>query len=220
MNKIRVWDLPIRLFHWSLAVLVTVAIVTQKIGGDALEWHFRAGYAILALVCFRIVWGVIGSHYARFASFLYSPATIIAYVRGGPKGTQHAFHGHTPIGSLSVLALLLIVLAQTVSGLFSNDDIASEGPLVHFISKGGSDSVTWFHAQVGGNLVYILVGLHVAAIAYYFIRRKINLVTPMVTGDKPGASGALAADDSMSVRLLAASVLAVCAGAVYFLVHL
>lgn len=219
MKKIRVWDLPTRLFHWSLAILVVAAIVTVKIGGSALDWHFRVGYAALALVFFRILWGLVGSHYVRFTSFVFAPSTILAYVRG-KSGDHRHYPGHNPMGSLSVLALLAIALAQPASGLFANDDIASEGPLVHFISKEMSDKLTWFHTQIGGNLIYFLVGLHVSAIAYYFFRKKENLVRAMVTGDKPHREDAPEANDSIGVRLLALSLLAVSTGAVYYLVHL
>ncbi len=220
MKKVRIWDLPTRLFHWSLALLVIGAIVTERIGGSAIDWHFRIGYAVLALVLFRLVWGLIGSRYARFASFLFSPATIFSYVSGRKKDRTLAYHGHNPVGSLSVFALLLVVLTQTASGLFANDDIASEGPLVHFISKELSDSVTWFHAQIGGNLIYGLIGLHIVAIAFYYFRKKINLIKPMITGDKPAASDAIAAEDTMRVRLVALLVLLASAGTVYFIVNL
>lgn len=220
MKKIRIWDLPTRLFHWTLAVLVIAAIVTERVGGSAIDWHFRIGYAVLALVFFRLVWGLIGSRYARFASFIFSPATIFAYATGRKHDHAATFHGHNPVGSLSVFALLSVVLAQSASGLFANDDIASEGPLVHFISKELSDSVTWFHAQIGGNLIYGLIGLHVAAIGYYYFSNRVNLVRPMITGDKATTGEAIAAEDSIRVRLVAVAVLLASAGAVYFIVNL
>ncbi|MGB7479165.1 MAG: cytochrome b/b6 domain-containing protein [Burkholderiaceae bacterium] len=216
MVEKRVWDLPLRLFHWSLAVLIVVSLVTQQIGGNAMEWHFLSGYAVLALLLFRLAWGLVGSRYARFSSFLYAPAEILAYLRGGAR----RYHGHNPLGSLSVFALLGVVLAQAISGLFANDDIASEGPLVKFISKDWSDSFTWFHKAVSGNLIYALIGLHIAAIVYYYLRKKQNLVKPMVTGDKVVDADTQAADDSWRMRLLALALLAVSAAAVYGLVNL
>jgi cytochrome b len=216
MQKKRIWDLPVRLFHWTLAVLVAVSLITQKIGGNAMEWHFLSGYAVLALLLFRLAWGLVGSRYARFSSFLYAPAEIVAYLRGA----AHRHHGHNPLGSLSVFALLGVVLAQAISGLFSNDDIASEGPLVKFISKDWSDSFTWFHKAVSGNLIYALIGLHIAAIAYYYVRKKQNLVKPMITGDKVIDADAPAADDSWRMRLLALALLAFSAAAIYGLINL
>lgn len=220
MKKVRIWDLPTRLFHWSLAILVFAALVTERIGGNVIDWHFRIGYAILALVFFRLAWGFIGPHYARFANFIFSPATILAYIRGKKSGPRATSYGHNPVGSLSVFALLLVVLAQTASGLFANDDIVNEGPLVHFISKDLSDSATWFHAQIGGNLIYGLIGLHLVAIAFYFFRKKVNLVKPMITGDKQADSQAIEAKDTVGVRITAVIVLLASIGAVYFIVNL
>lgn len=216
MQKKRIWDLPVRLFHWLLVALIAVSLITQKIGGNAMEWHFLSGYAVLTLLVFRLLWGVLGSRYARFSSLLYSPAEIAAYLRGAAR----RYHGHNPLGSLSVFALLGVVLVQAVTGLFANDDIASEGPLVKFISKEVSDSVTWFHKDVSGNLIYALIGLHIAAIAYYYFRKRQNLVKPMITGDKVVEADAPAADDSWRRRLLALVVLMLSAAAVYAVVNL
>ncbi|TFW09804.1 cytochrome B [Oxalobacteraceae bacterium OM1] len=218
MKKVRIWDLPLRLFHWSLAFIVIAAIVAQKIGGNAMEWHFRFGYAALALVAFRIVWGFVGPRYARFSSFLYGPSTIIGYMRGGKAALQQHL-GHNPLGSLSVFALLATVLAQAGSGLFANDDIASEGPLVKFISKDLSDTITDFHKDVSGTLIYILIGLHLAAIVYYAVRRRRNLVKPMIMGDDEVEFDAVPANDSAATRLLALVLLAACAAGVWWLIN-
>ena len=219
MKNIRVWDLPVRLFHWALAVLIVVSVVTQNIGGNAMEWHFLSGYAVLTLVVFRILWGLVGTRYARFSSFTHGPSAMISYLRGGKGSLTEKYLGHNPVGSLSVFALLGFVLAQAVSGLFANDDIASEGPLVKFISKELSDKITWFHKDVSANVLYVLIGLHIAAIAFYYFWKKKNLVKPMITGDQETAFDAPAADDSVRMRLLAGVILAVCAIAVYFLIN-
>ncbi|HYD96424.1 MAG TPA: cytochrome b/b6 domain-containing protein [Noviherbaspirillum sp.] len=216
MKKVRVWDLPIRLFHWALAALVVASVVTENIGGNAMDWHFRAGYAVLALLGFRILWGLVGPRYARFSSFLYGPSTVMGYLRGEERKRL----GHNPLGSLAVFALLGVVLAQAVSGLFSNDDIVNEGPLVKFISKELSDSFTWFHTEVSATAIYVMVGLHLAAIAFYQIGKRQNLVRPMITGDHEVEFDAPAANDSWAMRLLALALLAAWAGAVYYLVTL
>jgi cytochrome b len=218
MKKIRVWDLPIRLFHWLLVTLLLVSVVTQYMGGNAMEWHFRAGYAVLTLIVFRILWGLIGPRYARFSSFF--PARIFTYLRYARESSDEKFPGHTPLGSLSVVALLCVVLAQAVSGLFANDDIASEGPLVKFISKELSDSITWFHKSVSANLLYFLVGLHILAILFYYLVKKKDLVTPMITGDKQIGFEATPTDDSAAMRMVAVVIVALCAALVYFLVNL
>jgi cytochrome b len=220
MKRIRVWDLPVRLFHWIVAVLVAVSIITQEIGGNAMEWHFRAGYAVLALIAFRLIWGMVCTRYARFSDFAHGPSTILAYLRGESSRSGKRFHGHNPVGSLAVFAMLAVILIQALTGLLSNDDIASEGPLVKFISKDLSDKFTWFHTEVSARVVYFLIGIHILAIAYYYIGKKQNLVKPMITGDKDIDGDAPSANDSWGMRLLAAGILALCAAAVYFVINL
>lgn len=213
--SIRVWDLPTRLFHWSLAVLVIAAIVAVKIGGNALVWHFRLGYAILALVAFRLVWGLVGGRYARFSSFLFSPGRILAYLRGAPDAPRTP--GHNPLGGLSVLGLLAVTGFQAVSGLFANDDIASEGPLAKLVSGAASNLFTTLH-RLNETLIFLLVGLHVAAIVFYRLRKGRNLVPTMVHGDGPAEPGTPPSRDDAGLRLRAVVVFAVCATAVWYLV--
>lgn len=208
----RVWDLATRLFHWSLVVLVTAAIITAQLGGNALEWHFYCGYAILALLAFRLVWGLAGPRYARFSSFSLRPSAFLAHIRARREGMPKPQAGHSPFGSLSVLIILLALAAQVGTGLFANDDIASEGPLAKLVSKDWSDELSWFHAELNSVVIYVLIGLHLAAIAYYFFFQRQNLVTPMITGDKPGLAAEDAAVDSWRVRLVALVLLALAAG--------
>jgi len=200
---VRVWDLATRLFHWSLVALVVAAVVTAQIGGNALEWHFYCGYTILALLLFRVVWGLVGPRYARFSSFSLRLSSFIAHMRARKVHAVKPYAGHSPFGSISVLVILLVLLAQAASGLFANDDIASEGPLAKFVSQGWSDRLSWFHAELNSVVIYCLVGLHVAAIAYYFFFQRDNLVKPMITGDKEGLEPEAAARDSWRGRLLA-----------------
>lgn len=222
MKKIRVWDLPLRLFHWTLVLLVVAAIVAEDIGGDAMLWHFRFGYAALTLVLFRIVWGLVGSRYARFSDFVKGPSAVTAYLKGMRTGAGNAVKsvGHNPIGSLSVLALLAIILIQTITGLFASDEHDHKGPLAKFVSDALSEQIGEFHADVSGTLIYVLVGLHVAAVAYYYFIKKDNLVKPMITGDKEMDADMPPADDSPRMRLLALAILLVCAAGVYFVVTL
>ena len=217
--KVRIWDLPTRLFHWLLAALVTGAIVTVKIGGNAMQWHFYCGYGVLCLLAFRLLWGVLGTRFALFSSFICSPSSIVRHLREMRAGNAQRYIGHTPLGSLSVLAILAVVLLQAGSGLFANDDIASEGPLVKFISKGTSDTFSWFHADVNAWLIYGLIGLHVCAVAFYYFRKKENLVTPMLTGDKEWGEPVDGVRDSFGKRALALILLAICAVGVYYLVN-
>ncbi len=175
-DKARVWDLPTRLFHWSLVVLVVAAFVTAKVGGNAMAWHGRLGLAILGLLVFRIAWGFVGSTYARFAQFVRGPAAIRAYLKGEWRG-----QGHNPIGALSVLALLGVLAAQAATGLFANDDIAFEGYLYPLVGSELSGKITGIHHLLEKALM-LLVALHVGAIVFYARVRKHNLVKPMLTG--------------------------------------
>jgi len=178
MHRQRVWDLPIRLFHWSLVASVVFAYVSGKVGGNLIDWHGRAGFLIIGLVIFRIVWGFVGTPTARFASFVRGPGAIRAYLRGDWRGI-----GHNPIGALSVLGLLALVGAQAATGLFTNDDIAYQGPLADIVGKELSDNFHGWHAWLQNGLLALVV-LHVGAIAFYLRVKKENLVKPMITGWK------------------------------------
>jgi len=179
--KAYVWDIPTRLFHWALVALVVGAFVTAKIGGNAMFWHGRLGLAIIGLLVFRMVWGFVGSTYARFATFVRGPATILAYLRGQWQGL-----GHNPLGALSVLALLGILTAQATTGLLSNDDIAFSGFLAPLIGSDLSSQITSIHRLLENALI-VLVVFHISAIAFYARVKKRNLVKPMLTGWTDGA---------------------------------
>lgn len=208
-HTVRVWDLPTRLFHWVL-VLVTLGLVaTAKTGGNAMEWHLRLGYAMLALLAFRLVWGLAGGRWSRFASFLYSPASLWRYLRG--RGDAAHDVGHSPLGALSVFALLALLIAQVASGLTSDDEIAFAGPLARFVSGEWVGQATWYHKDVGQYLLYALVALHLLAIAFYALVRKRTLVRPMLHGDKHLPAPAPASRDDAASRIAALVVLALCA---------
>ncbi|MBI5108671.1 MAG: cytochrome b/b6 domain-containing protein [Rhodocyclales bacterium] len=178
MARIRVWDLPTRLFHWLLAVSVLGAFISAQIGGNAMVWHGRFGVTVVGLLVFRLVWGFIGSTYARFFQFVKGPAAIQAYLRGQWHG-----EGHNPLGALSVLAMLSTLLALVSTGLFSNDDIAFEGPLYALVNKELSDRFVGVHRLIEP-LIILLVLAHFSAIVYYVRFRKQTLIMPMVTGWK------------------------------------
>ena len=209
----RIWDLPTRLFHWALAALVVFSLVTAKLGGLWMDWHMRSGYAVLALVLFRLLWGFAGSHYARFETFVRGPRAILAYLTG--KSRHGA--GHNPLGALSVLALLAMLLVQASAGLFANDDIFTEGPLAKFVSAAASTQLTRLHKQ-GETVLYVLVGLHVVAVVYYTVYRSEPLLRTMLRGDR--AIEASPAQDDLALRLRALLLLALCAGLVGYLVTL
>ncbi|HEY5762782.1 MAG TPA: cytochrome b/b6 domain-containing protein, partial [Rhodocyclaceae bacterium] len=143
MKSILVWDWPLRVFHWTLATLVVVSIVSGQVGGNWIDWHSRSGIAIVGLLAFRLAWGVIGSTHARFLSFVCGPRTILAYLRGEWRGI-----GHNPLGALSVLGLLSVLAAQAGTGLFGNDDIAFNGPLYALVDKSTSDLAISWHKTI------------------------------------------------------------------------
>ena len=218
MHTIRVWDLPTRLFHWSLAACVIGLVTTANIGGNWMNWHFRFGYSVLTLLLFRLVWGVVGGHWSRFKSFVFAPATLLAYVRG--RGRDEDSVGHPPTGALSVFALLLVLLMQVSSGLFSDDEIAFAGPLTALVSSDWVSALTSYHKNIGKFLVVGLVVLHLLAIAYYRWARKTDLVRPMVTGDKRLTHATRSSRDTGSSRLAALVLLLLCATLVNRLVAL
>lgn len=182
-RKILIWDLPTRLFHWLLLLAIVALVVTGKAGGSWMEWHGRLGLLVLGLLVFRLLWGVMGSTYARFAGFFPTPAKVAAYLRG-----QWHAPGHNPLGACSVLALLAVPLFQALTGLVANDDIAFVGPLYDLVGRDLSNLATRWHL-LAVNVLLALVALHVAAILFYAHIKKDNLVKPMVLGWKDSAHG-------------------------------
>ncbi|MDT3678167.1 MAG: cytochrome b/b6 domain-containing protein [Burkholderiaceae bacterium] len=183
--RVRVWDLPTRLFHWSLTACIVGSIVSAKIGGNAFAWHFRFGYAILALVLFRLAWGFAGPRYARFASFPPNPAAAWRRLRG--EGDAAREIGHGPLGALSVYAMLASVALQAGTGLFASDDILWDGPLKDTVSNAMSATLTAVHL-VNRYVLIALIVLHLAAITWYARARRRPLVRAMIDGNVPLAS--------------------------------
>ena len=216
MDKILVWDLPLRMFHWMLALLVTISIVSAHIGGNAMQIHLRSGYTIVTLLLFRILWGFFGGTHARFAAFVRGPAAAIAHLKALRRANARRHLGHNPAGGWSVMLMLGVLLVQAGTGLFSNDDISTEGPLAKLVSKAWSDRITGIH-DINAVVLYVLIGLHLAAIAFYFFHQRDNLVKPMLTGfkdaDAPGETA-----ETAGKTWLAAALLAACAGCVYLLI--
>ncbi|MBT9501432.1 MAG: cytochrome b/b6 domain-containing protein [Burkholderiaceae bacterium] len=219
-HPVRVWDLPTRLFHWSLALCVVGSIVSAKIGGNLMDWHMRLGYAAFTLLLFRILWGLVGGRWSRFASFIYSPQALLRYLRGRPLPGDHFEVGHSPLGALSVFGLLAILAAQVGTGLFADDEIATTGPLIRFVSGATSSLLTGYHKHWGQWIIYALVALHVLAILFYVFKRGKALVRPMLVGDKLLSTVVPASRDGTGPRLLALVLLLACAGFVAWLIGL
>ncbi|MEY4557590.1 MAG: hypothetical protein RLY42_765 [Pseudomonadota bacterium] len=208
--KIRIWDLPLRLFHWLLVVAVIGSFVSVKLGGNAMIWHGRFGYIVLALIFFRLIWGFVGTHHARFAQFIKSPKAIFAYLKN-PTETP----GHSPLGAISVIVLLGLFLSQALAGLFASDDIAFDGPLVKYVASTWVELLTSFH-RLNEWVLMALVGVHVGAILYYKYAKKINLISAMITGDKEWADTAPLVQDDSKVRLKAMALLMAIALITYY----
>lgn len=182
-RSVRVWDAPVRIVHWLLVALVLTSWITSEIGGNAMTYHMWSGYTILTLVAFRIVWGFVGSEHARFSSFLYAPATIFAYAAGLLRADSRYYLGHNPLGGVSVVLLLASLLTQAATGLFANDDIATEGPLAPLVSGETSSLLTTIH-RWNFYVLATLIGLHIAAVLFYLIVKRDNLTGAMFTGRK------------------------------------
>lgn len=215
MKKSFVWDLPVRLFHWSLVILVCVSLYTGFDGGFFIfDYHLLSGYAILALVAFRLLWGLIGSRNARFTTFIRGPKAIADYTRSLGKGYR-SYIGHSPLGALSVVAILLALVVQVGTGLFaSNEDLMVDSPLTHLVSTGTSRELTWIH-EINVWVIIALVCLHLLAIAWYRLVRGDNLVLPMITGWKQLPEEV---DAERNNWLLALVLLGAVSGGVYYLV--
>jgi cytochrome b len=220
LTTVRVWDLPTRSFHWLLASCVLASIISAWVGGNAMAWHMRLGYVVFTLLGFRILWGLVGGHWSRFANFIYAPATIARYLRGASQAHEHHEVGHNPLGAFSVFGLLGLLALQVGTGLFADDEIATTGPLNKFISGATGLALTNWHKNFGQWLIIALIVLHIGAILYYLVVKKRNLVRPMLSGDKQLAAPAPSAVDNGRSRGVAAVLLALCAGLVWWIVSL
>ena len=176
-KQIRVWDGPLRLFHWLLVLSVVTALLTGWLGGSWMDWHAKAGLVIIGLLSFRIAWLLLGSTYARLSTLLCSLLQLPQYLRGDWRQL-----GHNPLGVLSVFAMLGMLSWQAVSGLFTNDDIAFTGPLYKLVSSSLSSDITRLH-KLGMWIIIGLITLHILAIVAHAVLKKHNLVKAMLTGN-------------------------------------
>lgn len=177
-QRVKVWDLPTRLFHWLLVLLTIALFVTGFLAGNWIDLHAQLGLAVGGLLAFRLVWGVIGSTYARFIQFVPGPARVLAYLRGQWHGL-----GHNPLGAFSVLGFLVLMSFQVISGLVSDDNISFSGPLKTLVSQDTADWLTGLH-KLNVWLITGLVILHILSIIFYAVVKKKNLLFPMFTGHK------------------------------------
>ncbi len=182
-----VWDLPTRLFHWSLVALILLQFLSGEFGLIPMSWHYWLGYATLALVVFRVLWGFAGSHTSRFASFVRGPGAVLHYARETAAGRHVHVVGHNPVGGWSVLLILLSIFVQSISGLFSSDDLTETGPLVDRVSDATVEWMTRVH-HLNRWLLVLLIVLHVGAVVMHWAIRRDNLVAAMIHGRGRAAS--------------------------------
>jgi len=181
MRPMKVWDLPVRLFHWAIVVLIFCAWATQEY--NYMEWHVWIGTTILALLVFRVVWGFVGSDTARFAGFLRSPVAVLGHLAHLGRREPDGEIGHNAAGGWMVLLMLALIGVQAGTGLFANDDANTEGPLMHLVDKDRSDWLSHIHS-LNFKLIEAVIVLHVVAVAAYAVLKRQNLVRPMITGVK------------------------------------
>lgn len=201
MTRIAIWDLPTRAFHWLLVLLIPAMWWTAK--NDRMDLHILLGQVVLGLILFRIFWGLIGSSTARFAFFVKGPRAVIAYLRGAWTGI-----GHSPLGALSVIAMLLVLGMQVGLGLFASDeDGLYQGPLSHHVSFDTAETLAERHETMF-NILLVFIGLHLAAILFYRFVKRDKLIAPMVTGGRAGEPGETAMTPAPAWRFFAAAGLA------------
>jgi len=203
-----IWDFPLRIFHWGLVVVISGLWYTSEQEGEMTELHMQFGYCAIGLICFRILWGFIGTKHALFSQFLPKPAQIKNYLTPAEQINKTRYPGHNPLGSLMVLLMLFLVLVQAITGLFITDDIFSSGPYNGVLPKSLEDIMATIH-HYGFDIIAIAIALHVGAIIYYRIKKGQHLVKAMITGKK----SAQEVDETDSIRhsklfvaLLAAAV--------------
>jgi cytochrome b len=212
VKPVPVWDLPTRLFHWSLAALMVAAVASNKL--NAMDWHMRFGLSILALVLFRLVWGFVGGTYSRFADFVKGPGRCFSYFKGMLTGREPPVAGHNPLAGLVMMALLLALAVHAGLGLFGNDDIIFDAPLSKMVSKKTSDLLTTYHKYLFKGIL-ALVALHVAAALYHALVKKEDLIRAMITGKKSLPAGADLPPARMGSPWVAALILALAGLAVW-----
>ena len=182
-NPVKVWDLPIRLFHWLLVVLLIASVSSARIGGNLMTTHMLLGYFVLALLIFRLIWGFLGGHHARFTEFVRGPTIVWRYAISFTRKDAPRYLGHNPLGAWSVITMLTVLLLQASTGLFASDDIFTEGPLYPLVSNDTSSLLTRFH-NFNAIIIGILVAIHLMAVLFYLIVKGENLIKPMFTGRK------------------------------------
>ncbi|WNK01448.1 cytochrome b/b6 domain-containing protein [Thalassospiraceae bacterium LMO-JJ14] len=217
-TPVYVWDVPTRIFHWSLLAAVATSLISSEFG--PMSVHLISGHVVLALLIFRLCWGFLGGRHARFASFVKGPVTVLKYACRLKSGETPAHLGHNPMGGWSVLAIITVLAVQATSGLYANDDILTEGPLADTVSKSTSDYLTYIH-HLSSNAVYALIVLHLAAVAFYTFKGH-GIIRAMIDGrtrDIPPTSADVPAARDARGSIIAALVIAAFAAAAAYAIN-
>lgn len=218
MVRVRIWDLPTRLFHWGLVLCVTGLVITGNVGGNAMMWHFRLGYCVWTLLLFRVFWGFVGGYWSRWSQLTLNPSRVWAYLQGRDRFTH--FAGHNPLGSWSVVAFLLFLCVQVGTGLISDDEIANMGPLSSLVSSHWVSLATSWHKGWGKSTLILLICIHGLALIWYRWKKNQSLVQAMWHGDKPMPDSVAPSTDHGQSRAWALVLLLVSAMAVFWIVSL
>lgn len=214
-EKHLIWDLPLRIFHWSFAITILACWYTAEQKEDYIDIHLQLGFVALGLIVFRVLWGIIGPKHARFSQFIPSASTLISYLKKSPE--SKATPGHNPLGALMVILMITLITTQAISGLFINDDVFSSGPYYGSLSNDLEKIMSFLHHNTFDFMIAAIF-MHLAAVGYYWKIKKQNLILPMFTGKK--ASVQVSKDDAIphSKLILAAIVALCCVAFVYWLV--
>ncbi len=185
LKREKIWDPVTRLWHWALVLVITVGWSFGKfMSFETVRWHFYLGYAVLALLVFRYLWGFLGPSPIRYRALFPRPRAVLDYLRDLGRREPSGAPGHSPLGALSVIAMLLTITAQAVTGLFiESEDFFEYGPLAGYVSEAFVSRMTWWHHLIA-DVVLALIVLHVTAILFYLIWKRENLIRPMLTGWK------------------------------------
>lgn len=182
-TAVKVWDIPTRVFHWALVAVIVFQYASAEVFDDIMQLHFYGGYVCLALIMFRLVWGMIGSHYAQFRNFVVLPNRVVAYLVSSKNTSEPPHLGHNPAGGYAIVVMLSLILTQAISGLFITDDIFYDGPYYGVLNESWQGVMNSIHHNLFDFLL-LVIGLHLLAIASYKVFKKQNLVSAMFTGTK------------------------------------
>ena len=218
-SSIKVWDLPVRIFHWALVLAVSGAYLTHEAGIEYFKYHLWCGYAVVILVSFRVLWGVVGTYHARFWNFVRNPIHTLRYGVALLRNKETHYSGHNPLGAWMVIILLIALLAQGVTGLFGNDEILNFGPLYGYVSNDLSLKLTSIHRQLF-DLLAAATAVHVLAVLFHLVIKKENLIRAMFTGRKPHSQVNSSLEiQSSRLWLAALLLLALCAALTWLVTH-